>query len=404
VAHIVLAGLSLCALYAHAIYRVPMGPLTLVLPWIGVALTALSIGILVLGVFPARQDRVLARALDRLDRRSLSLIALLVASGFAGAYAVNPVLRAVGLLLGVSVLGAAITAAVRRMLLTGGAPVVARLRHVQIVAHLVAGLFLAWSVVVLVNGASDRSPGVEYDADVLGMAATVIDPGLGNLVPHTRADVSSWRRPGGVEHLVLAPWEMRAVWIGQPVRVRVHPGALGIPWISALKIDDVRHARQILAVSPRAFIAMKRLTWALLERRQWDDALVAARQFAAAYPDDTGGLMWIVGIFGAAERYTDQIELIRPVVARAPSYQALIMLGFALDRSGDHHGAIPILEQATRLEPRDFFAWHYLGEANQAIERYEAAIAAYEQELTIRPNSREVRRRVRVFRAYLASR
>jgi hypothetical protein len=402
--HLALAAACVWALYVHAVYRVPLGPVTRFLPWLGVAATVLSALVLILGVLPGRPQGPIARGLDRLERRSgWAVIALVVTSLAGSACADGRWLSLTFLGLALSVTAAAIAATIRRLLVDGGRAIVEGLRRLQIAALVVAGLFLLWSLIVFVNGVFDTSVGVEHDSDVLAVASTVIDPGLGELVPHTHADLRSWRVPGRVEPLVLAPGEMRYVWVGQPVRVRVHPGALWIPWISALKLDDVRHARQILAVSPTGFIAMKRLVAALLERRQWDEALAAARQFVAAYPDDVGGIEYVVGLLGVAERYADQIELIGPVVARRPSYGPLCMLGFALDRSGDHHGAIPVLERATRLQPGDFLAWHYLGEANQAIERYEAAIAAYEAELKIRPRSREVRRRVQVFRAYLAA-
>jgi tetratricopeptide (TPR) repeat protein len=71
------------------------------------------------------------------------------------------------------------------------------------------------------------------------------------------------------------------------------------------------------------------------------------------------------------------------------------MLGFALDRSENHQRAIEVLKRAVELRPDVFLALHYLGEAYQALERREEAIAAYEAELRIRPQSLEVRRRVR---------
>jgi tetratricopeptide (TPR) repeat protein len=217
-------------------------------------------------------------------------------------------------------------------------------------------------------------------------------------------DLRSWRSPGGLERLVVAPSEARRVWVGQPVHVRLHAGLLRIPWVSAVTLDEIRHAHQILAVSPTAFHAMKRLFMLLLERRQWGEALTVARRYVEIHPGDVGGVQHIAGLLGSAGRYADQIELIEPIVARRVDYRSLCMLGFALDRSGDHHRAIEVLKRATRLQPDDFFALHYLGEAYQALERYEEAIAAYEAELVVRPRSLEVRRRVQVFRAFLARR
>ena len=38
---------------------------------------------------------------------------------------------------------------------------------------------------------------------------------------------------------------------------------------------------------------------------------------------------------------------------------ALSMLGFALDRSGDHERAIEVLKRAVKLRPDGFLALHY---------------------------------------------
>ena len=85
-------------------------------------------------------------------------------------------------------------------------------------------------------------------------------------------------------------------------------------------------------------------------------------------------------------------------MGRSPDYKALSMLGFALDRNGDHERAIEVLKRAVKLRPDGFLALHYLGEAYQALERREEAIAAYEAELRVRPQSLEVQRRVRALR------
>ena len=60
---------------------------------------------------------------------------------------------------------------------------------------------------------------------------------------------------------------------------------------------------------------------------------------------------------------------------------------------------LEVLTRAVQLRPDGFLALHYLGEAYQALERREEAIAAYEAELRIRPQSLEVQRRVRALRS-----
>jgi tetratricopeptide (TPR) repeat protein len=162
--------------------------------------------------------------------------------------------------------------------------------------------------------------------------------------------------------------------------------------------DEVRHLQQVLKASPGAFHAMHRLIAIHLERRQWDEALVLTRRYVELYPDDAGLVEFVAGYLGVAGRYADQIELIEQLVARRQDYKSLSMLGFALDRSGDHHRAIEVLNRAVKLRPDVFLALHYLGEAYQALERREDAIVAYEAELRVRPQSLEVQRRIRALR------
>jgi tetratricopeptide (TPR) repeat protein len=256
---------------------------------------------------------------------------------------------------------------------------------------------------VFFNGALDGSAPVEVDSEVLAIVPSFVGLGLGDLVPHTQVDLRAWSSSNRPERLVLGWSEYRRIWVGEPVRLQLHAGRLGIPWVSAISLDRVRHARQILEVSPRAFHALTFLTGELLVRRQYSEALDAARRYVTLYPGDAKYVYFVVGFLGNNGRYGDAIELLKPVIARRPDYNSLCMLGLALDRSGDHQGAIPVLKQANQLRPDDFQALHYLGEAYQALERYPEAIAAYEAELLVRPNSPEIRRRVRVFREYLAS-
>ena len=122
------------------------------------------------------------------------------------------------------------------------------------------------------------------------------------------------------------------------------------------------------------------------------------RRYAAAYPDDVAFVEYVAGYLGVAGRYSDQVELIEGLVARSPDYESLSMLGFALERSEDHQRAIEVLKRAVQLRPDVFLALHYLGEAYQALDRRQEAIAAYEAELRVRPQSLEVQRRVRALR------
>jgi hypothetical protein len=260
------------------------------------------------------------------------------------------------------------------------------------------GAFLFWTLIVLVNGALDGSAPVDRQSEVLSVATVSIDPGVRNLIPHAHVDLRSWRTGDGVERLVLSAKERQRTWVGQPVNVTVRSGFLGMTWVADINLDEVRHLRQVLTASPKAFHAMQRLIAIHVERRQWDEAVTLTRRYAALYPDDDGFVEYVAGYLGVVGRYSDQVELMEGLVARRPDYKSLDMLGFALDRSEDHHRAIDVLKKAVDLRPDVFLALHHLGEAYQALGRRDEAIAAYEAELRIRPQSLETRRRIRALR------
>lgn len=397
--HLGLALACLGALDIHTTYRVPAGPFVLVLPWLGVAAIALSALLLVVSLLPAAGGSGAARILDRMERRSFWTAASIVPIGLAAAVSANkPWVAVVVLGTGVSLAGGSVAAVARRMVLDGGETLAAILRRLRRVGLACVSVFLVWSAVVLVNEMLDRSAPVERESEVLGLMAGRAGTGLGDLVSHAEVRLRSWRFEGYAERLVLAPWERERVWIGEPVIVHVRAGALGIPWVSAVTQDEPRYLRQLLTTFPGAIHPLKRLIKAAIERRQWDEAIALTHRYAALYPGDPSQAQYVAGYLETAARYNDGVELLRDAAERRPDYNILCMLAVALDRSEDHHGAIRVLNRAVQLKPGAFLAFHFLGEAYAALERREEAIKAYEAELAVRPQSLEVRRRVKALR------
>ena len=393
--HAALVAGALLAVQVHATYRVPAVVFVTLLPWLGVVIAVTTILMLTVNLMPkAPVARPGLR--HRTRRRLLWLATTIVAATAAAAFAGEPVLAAI--LLGIAVVSIILAAAALagRILAEASLGLVVRWLYRTALVGLAA--FLVWTGVVLVNGVLDRSAAASQPSEVLHVVTAPIDPGVGKLIPHAHVDLRSWRTSGGVERVVLSVQERPRTWVGQPVHVTVRAGFLGIPWVAAVSLDEARHLRQVLAASPSAFHAMQRLIEIHVERREWNEALDLTRRLVAAYPDDAGVVEYVAGYLGVAGRYSDQVELIETLVARNPDYKSLSMLGFALDRSEDHQRAIEVLKRAVELRPDVFLALHHLGEAYQALGRREEAIAAYEAELRIRPQSLEVQRRVRALR------
>jgi hypothetical protein len=105
-----------------------------------------------------------------------------------------------------------------------------------------AGLFLGFGVMtatsgisLLINGAFDRSPAASYQATVDEMWArttTMTDRYSNTRSKNHRAWVNLTLKDGPVESLqkVVIDPQPPFPGEGEPVRVRVHPGALGWPW------------------------------------------------------------------------------------------------------------------------------------------------------------------------------
>src|SRR5262245_31152947 len=154
--HVVLVGLCVTALQVHAAYRVPAGPLLLLLPWVGVAATATSALMLLVSLLPRGDGGTVARILDRVDRRSVWLVALLIPSSCAASFFTTSRWLSLAYLgLGVTVAVATVGALTRRVIVEGGATFTGALRWMEAVALTAIGAFLCWSAVVFVNGAFD---------------------------------------------------------------------------------------------------------------------------------------------------------------------------------------------------------------------------------------------------------
>lgn len=399
VGHIVLAGACVWSLHVHAMYRVPAGRLVAVLPWLGVVVTVLTLLVVVLALLSPADTSVMARLVDRVERRAVRLATVVIPMSVAASCITRGTWWAAVLFgLGIAMAAVSLAAIGRRLVSDVGVSIIDGLRRLERVVFFVVAAFLVWTGIVFINGAFDVSVPAQYESDILAVMPAVIDVGGGDLVPHTEVHLRSWRSPGRVAGLVLAPAEMHRMWVGEPVIVHVHAGLLRIPWVSALTLDKVRRARRILEETPGAFHALKLLIGALLERRQWEEAVSLTRRYTRLYPDDVEEVEFVAGKLGFAGHRAEQVALLEPLVVRQPDYRTLCMLGLALDRRGDHRRAVEVLTQATRLRPDLFDAFHFLGEAYTALGQREDAIRAYEAELVGRPRSLAVRRRIQALR------
>ena len=322
---VLLVVLPLAALGIQMRYRIPSRYLPAVLPWIGVALSALGLLLLLNGLMAKAAVGRLRTTAARFERCSLaaglvSFVLAFVAPAWVGSPGLFPVLlsAAVGTAsVALLVYACRVTATALSGALTSS------FRWLERATLLLVLVFVGHGAVTLVNGALDFSAPIEAKAQVVGTDGVEVD--LGRPVAVSWADLRSWRA-GGLERVFLHEPERRRMWTGQAVLVSVHPGFLGIPWVSRVTRDDEVYFRQILDVAPAATAPRKQLITFYLDRQRWEDATAVAREYLGRYPDDHGYIGDVAARLAAARRTKETLALLESfekVLQQRPDYPEL---------------------------------------------------------------------------------
>ena len=398
VQHFVLCGLSLFAVCVQFLYRVPSPVVAVWLSWGGLVLLGLGLVVLINRILD--HPAVDATMLTPAERWSMfASLALLVATLFAPHGVVSQ--RLLWLPVWLALMTIALTLLVVTIRLA--APVLgprARrgLRRLEQVMTFVIGAFILISVLLFMNGYRDASAAVEVPSEVVSIGGGDIEV-LGTTL-FSWADLRSWRRPGTVERVLLHPVERSLTWVGQPVVVRVRPGALGIPWVEGVLRDREKYYRQVLTIAPNAAGPRReRLLW-LVEHQRWEDTVEAAREYVRLYPNDYDFIKGIAASLGVVGRLADIVSLLEPFMARQPkNYELLNLVGWGLHQSGQSARGIEILKAAVPLEPDNWMAYYHLGYAYRATGRAAEAIGMFERVLELRRHYPEIERELQMLRS-----
>ena len=327
------------AMYIQTEYRVPGSFVFLLLPWVGLALGALSFIFLVTSLAGHRITTETA------------------------------VLRALG--------------------------------RIQWWAGLLILVFVCYSVFLYANGKLDSSLPVDRRAEVLEIVGEEID--LGSLVPYTWAELRLRDDPGRPIRLFLESREERNLWGGEAVIVQEREGYFGLPWIAKIDRDKEYYARETLRLMPTAAAAWREIVDFYLEHQRWREASTAALAYLEVYPHDYDFALYAGAELTTNRRYAEGIPLLELVVERKPSYEAYQALGWALSYSRNNVRAAQVLEASLALDPDDFQAYYHLGYVYTGLNRYADAIAMFEKVLERQPNMPEANAEITKLRRLLAT-
>lgn len=394
VQHVMLCGLTVFALCVQFVYRVPSHVVAAWLSWVGLIL--LTLGIVVLANRVLDDPGADAALLTPAERWSMFVSLGLLAGALLAPHGIVSQLF-LRVFVWVSLLTIALTVLVLTVRLA--APILGRQarRMLRALEHLMTwlvGAFILASVLLFVNGYRDSSPAVEIPSEVVALGREDVEV-LGTTIL-SWADLRSWRRPGTVERVLLTPAERALTWVGQPVIVRMRPGALGVSWVESVIRDREKYYRQVLVIAPNAAGPRReRLLW-LVEHQRWTDTLEAAREYIRLYPDDYDFMAGIAASLGVVGRMADTVALMEPFLARQPkNYELLNLVGWGLHQSGQSARGIEILKASVPLEPENWIAYYHLGYAYRATGRSADAIVMFEKVLELRRDYPEIERELR---------
>jgi tetratricopeptide (TPR) repeat protein len=182
-------------------------------------------------------------------------------------------------------------------------------------------VYVALSALLFLNGFFDRSRGAERVSEVVAVEREEVD--VGWQIGYAWADLTAWWSAGGVARVLVRNAEHDRLWPGQSVIVRVHPGAYGVEWVERIERDEEKHNRRVLATVPTASQAWKDLVRFYLDRRRWEEAMTAAREYLALYPNDLDFALGTASEFGQARRHAELVrllEMFEKVLARRPNF------------------------------------------------------------------------------------
>jgi hypothetical protein len=397
VRHVAICGLTVFALGVQFVYRVPSRVVAVWLSWVGLVLLGLGLLVVINRVLahPAADTTFLTPA----ERWSMfTSLALLIATLLVPHGVVSRFLLWLFVWLGLLTIALALLVLATRLAAPIlGPPARRALRGLERVMAFLVGAFILMSVLLFINGYRDSEAAVEMPSEVIAIGGGDVEV-LGTALL-SWADLRSWRRPGTVERVLLNPAERSLTWVGQPVLVRVRPGALGIPWIEDVLRDREKYYQQVLAIAPNAAGPRReRLLW-LVEQQRWPDTVEAAREYVRLYPDDYDFIKGIAASLGVVGQIAETVALLEPFMARQPkNYELLNLVGWGLHQSGQSPRGIEILEAAVRLEPDNWMAYYHLGYAYRAVGRPAEAIVMFEKVLELRRHYPEIERELRILR------
>ena len=120
---------------------------------------------------------------------------------------------------------------------------------------------------------------------------------------------------------------------------------------------------------------------------QWEAVLQVARQIVRQQPRFMGAWLALFDACHGLGQYTQLEQLANDCLRSNPrAVAALVALATALRLQQRHEQALPVIEQAIRLQPADAGNWNHLGILQKEMGLLDAALSSFNRCVSLRPD------------------
>ncbi len=275
-------------------------------------------------------------------------------------------------------------------------------KRLDFAARMVLVAFAYWAIVAVFNAKLDRSPSVLYPAEVTDVGGRTVSAGV-PLVYSWAKLRASMQEGERVVTLVLGPDEQRKFWSGESVLLTVRGGRFGLSWVAAIDRDAPAYCRKLLEVSPNAIQPWHDLVDFLFNHGGEAEATSEARRYFDLHPDDADFAYYVGENANIRGMDADSIFFLAKTVALKPTRYHSFRLAWALTRQGDARGAIDVLAVASGRYPAAWEFPFLLGYNYAKTRRYAEAAASLERVQELMPGIPEVAATLARLRARLGA-
>lgn len=173
-------------------------------------------------------------------------------------------------------------------------------------------LYCAWAMLLTFNGSLDPGKAVaEHRSEIVKVWGV-------SAISLWWADVRSWDAAGDLKRVVIFPERDQVVPAllseGQPVRVRVRTGFLGLSWVESMRLDFEHEIEPLVAAAPSAAAPRRQLIELLLRDGRWAEAATQTAAYARYHPRDRELVKQVASALRAARQPEPAATLDRMVV------------------------------------------------------------------------------------------